>query len=224
MDKNLKFKTFDFELKEAKEIDTEDGPKWAFTGYASTFGNVDLGLDVVDKGAFKRTLKDTKGKIPVLADHDPALQIGWNLKAVEDDTGLLVNGELDLNVQKGKERASLAKTALKIGSKFGLSIGYLTIKAEPDKDQPRIRRLKELRLFEYSFVTFPMNVEAMVTAAKSLGDIDKAKFLLKELESQGIPLKDLEMAFRLKDETADPQVDPAIGQSIDKLTNLIKSL
>jgi len=219
VDKAIKFKTFDFEVKAAEEVNN----KWNFQGYASTFGNIDLGLDIVERGAFKRTIKDNKGKFPVLADHDPYKQIGWNLKASEDDKGLLVEGEVDMNVQLGKERASLAKTALDIGAKFGLSIGYLTIKAEPDKDNPRVRRLKELRLFEYSFVTFPMNVEAMVTDAKGLGGIDKANFLIEKLKAQGINVTDLELAFRLNAETAAQKSDPALGQSIDHVIKILKS-
>jgi len=217
MDKSLKFKTFGFEMK---ELDTAAN-KARFKGYASTFGNVDLGLDIVDKGAFKRTLKDSKGKFPILADHSPYDQIGWNIDAAEDEKGLAVEGEIDLNVQKGMERYSLAKTALEIGAKFGLSIGYLTIKGEPDKENPRIRRLKELKLFEYSFVTFPMNVEAMVTAAKGLADVDRASFLLEHLRLAGIGKTELEQALQI--EAAVKIKDPGISQSIDRLISILKS-
>ena len=45
---------------EYKEVDTdEDG---SFEGYASVFGNKDLGNDVVEKGAFMRSLKYKKPK------------------------------------------------------------------------------------------------------------------------------------------------------------------
>ncbi len=68
-----------------------------------------------------------------------------------------------------------------------------------------------------------MNVEAMVTASKSLGDIDKANYFLQELETQGIKVSDLEMAFRLKHGPAAPALDPAISQSIAKLINILKT-
>jgi hypothetical protein len=91
-----------------------------FTGYASTFGDVDLGHDVIEKGAFKKTLFETKGRIPVLDHHDPTKQIGWNLEAKEDDRGLLVQGLLDLNVRAARERHSLMKMAIEVGGQTGL--------------------------------------------------------------------------------------------------------
>jgi phage head maturation protease len=45
-----------------------------------------------------------------------------------------------------------------------MSIGYKTVKA--DFDQKGFRHLKELRLFEGSLVTLPMNDQAVVTAVK----------------------------------------------------------
>lgn len=137
-----------------------------FSGYASTFGNLDLGNDIVDAGAFKKTLKESKGKIPILDHHDPEKQIGWNISAVEDAKGLRVNGKLDLNVQLARERYSLMKMAQDVGAETGLSIGYETIKSEQDKNDPSIRRLKEIRLLEYSVVVFPMNPSASVGTVK----------------------------------------------------------
>ncbi len=143
------------------------GETGEFTGYASTFGDVDLGGDIVEKGAFKKTLRESQGRIPVLDHHDPTRQIGWNLEAREDDRGLLVRGLLDLNVRVARERHSLMKMAVQVGGRTGLSIGFRAIKEEPDKKNPMIRRLKEIQLFEYSVVTFPMNTEASVTSIKA---------------------------------------------------------
>lgn len=210
----LEFKTFELEIKEAEAQD-EYG---RFEGYASTFGNVDLGLDVVDQGAFARTLKQNKGKFPILADHDWTSHIGYNETGREDKTGLFVSGAVNLKVQKGVEKFALAKQALNLDTRMGLSIGYSTIQSKQDDTNPRIRHLTELKLWEYSFVTFPMNVESMVTAAKSLGGIDKAKFLLQQLKLQDISIVDLEMALRL--EAAETDRDPKqILHSLDNLIN-----
>jgi Escherichia/Staphylococcus phage prohead protease len=151
-----------------------------FTGYASTFGETDLGGDVVEKGSFRKTLRETQGKIPVLDHHDPTRQIGWNLEAREDNRGLLVRGLLDLNVRVARERHSLMKMAVQVGGRTGLSIGYRTVKEEPDKNNPRVRRLKEIQLFEYSIVTFPMNPQAGVTTVKARQDL-LHQFLRQEI-------------------------------------------
>lgn len=218
--KTVEYKTFELEFKEAKE----DGPDslGKFEGYASTFGNIDLGFDVVDQGAFKNTIKQNKGRFPILADHAWDAHIGYNEQAVEDSKGLYVVGAVNLKVQKGAEKFALAKQALSLKTRMGLSIGYTTIQAKQDDDNPRIRHLTEVKLWEYSFVTFPMNIEAMVTTAKSLGALDTVKLLLQQLELQGISRRDLELALRT--EAAQVDKDPKmILQSLDKLITIFKT-
>src|SRR6266478_5874849 len=64
-------------------------------GYASVFGNVDLGGDVVLLGAFKKTLSDgsrSKQPLPLIADHDTSTEgvIGSVRQAKEDGIGLWI--------------------------------------------------------------------------------------------------------------------------------------
>ena len=159
-----------------------------FSGYASTFGAVDLGGDVIEKGAYTKTLKESQGRIPILDHHDPTRQIGWNVQAHEDERGLFVRGLLDLNVRAARERQSLMKMAQSIGGRTGLSIGFRTIKEEPDRKRPNIRRLKEVQLIEYSVVTFPMNPQAGVVSVKAkeqlIGQFLQNAVGLDELQTQ----------------------------------------
>ena len=155
-----KFKSFPFKMDEV-------GVAGNFSGYASVFGNIDLGGEVVDRGAFRKTLRENGGKVPILDHHDPVRQIGWNLEAHEDQRGLFVRGQLNLDVQGAREKFALMKQASQIGGRTGLSIGFRTIRDGPDKVDPGIRRLKEIQLFEYSVVTFPMNQEAGITGVKA---------------------------------------------------------
>ena len=157
-------KAFKFDVKEISD-------EGKFDGYASTFGNIDLGNDIVAAGAFAKTIATNNGVVPILDSHDPTAQIGWNEKAEEDRRGLKVFGALDLNIQKAKERHSLMRTAKQLGAKMGLSIGYQTIKSEPHNSKPDIRVLKELNLLEYSVVTFPMNPKASVTRVKEIEEV-----------------------------------------------------
>jgi HK97 family phage prohead protease len=218
MNKAIEYQTFELEMKEADESEGFG----RFEGYASTFGNMDLGFDVVDQGAFKSTIKQNKGRFPILADHNWEAHIGYNEQAQEDSKGLYVQGAINLKVQKGVEKFALAKQALGIKTRMGLSIGYTTIQSKADEENPRVRHLTELKLWEYSFVTFPMNVESMVTAAKSLAQLDKAKFLLQQLKLQGISISDFEMALQL--EAAEVDEDPSkISQSLDNLIAKFKN-
>jgi hypothetical protein len=161
-------------LNVAFEVKTinEEG---SFTGYAAIFNNVDLGGDKIIPGAFKKTLRANKGKVPVYADHHT--HIGWNLKAKEDEKGLLVEGQINLDVQLGREKHALMKQAHEIGAQIGLSIGYSTAAREYEKD---VRILKELNLFEYSVTAIPMNPKASVTAVKNKDGNDELVLNFKE--------------------------------------------
>lgn len=215
-------KTFELKLDDAES-------SGKIRGFASTFGNVDLGNDVVVKGAFAKTIKENSGKIPILDGHDPNKQIGWNLRAEETEDGLYVEGLLDLNTQGGAEKYSLAQKAVEIGAKMGLSIGYQTIKAAHDKTRKGVRLLKEVRLLEYSVVTFPMNTEAMILAAKSAKREEQFQ-MIKDIASQaGLDPTEVYRALCSKSDTEldeaaeESKYDPsAVGQSLDELLKILK--
>lgn len=131
-------------------------------GYGARFGNADGYGDVIDPGAFKASLGMRKPKM--LREHDPRQVVGvWD--AVEEDAkGLRVKGRFADTPLAQETRALVAMGALD-----GLSIGYRTIKSEA---RGNLRALKELDLWEVSFVTFPANDQARVDAAKALADGD----------------------------------------------------
>ena len=122
-------------------------------GYASLFGTCDQGGDVVQKGAYTRSLKGlrTAGRnVKMLWQHDPAQPIGVWDELREDGKGLWVKGRILDAVEKGREAAAL----IEAGAIDGLSIGCRPLRAgKNDKGQ---RLLNEVELWEVSLVTFPM--------------------------------------------------------------------
>jgi HK97 family phage prohead protease len=216
------FLNFGFEVKEVSNTGIIEG-------YASVFGNIDRGDDIVDKGAFKKTIKESKGKWPILFQHDPAKKIGYNIEATEDDHGLLVKEQLNLESQLGKEEYSFAKMALDLKTPFGLSIGYSPIKAEPDKERPVVRRLKELRMWEHSHVTFPMNQAAMITAAKSwlekkdLGLSEYTDLFFKHMEEIGFKHTEVMNALHTIGAAGKSDDSDIVVQSIDRAIAKLKS-
>ena len=81
-----------------------------FTGYGSVFGNVDSYGEVVMPGAFKKSLAEhrrNKTRPKMFWQHDSYSPIGSWLEMAEDDTGLLVTGRLNMDVQKGAEAYAL---------------------------------------------------------------------------------------------------------------------
>ncbi len=145
-------------------------------GYASHFGEVDKGGDVVMKGAYAASLSALEargGRVKMLWQHDPSQPIGVWDEVREDQRGLWVEGRILKDVARGREAAALVRA----GAIDGLSIGYRTLKAtKNDKGQ---RLLTELELWEVSLVTFPMLPSARVEAAK--GESPEAETLLREL-------------------------------------------
>ena len=81
----------------------------------------------------------------------------------------MVSGKLSLDIPEAKAKYALAKEALAQDIPMGLSIGYYTKKAEyADDDSDWYRKLLEIDLKEYSFVTFPANERAGVLSMKSI--------------------------------------------------------
>lgn len=147
---------------EIKALDEAEG---TFTGYGSVFGNRDSYGDVVLPGAFKRSLaqhRRNKSRPKLLWQHNPDYPIGSWIDMAEDDTGLLLTGRLNMDVQKGREAYAL----LKAGDIEGLSIGYRVVKGQEDPEQG-VFMLKELELIEVSVVSMPANGLATVGAVKS---------------------------------------------------------
>ena len=154
-------KQIPFELKEYNE---EEG---IFTGYAAVFNVVDDGGDIIEPGAFTKTIAERgptgKDRIKILALHnDKWLPIGKPLELYEDSYGLFVKGKIS-NTTMGND----VKTLLKDKVLTELSIGYDAIKSIYDKEGRRI--LKELRLYEFSPITWAMNSAAAVTGYKAKG-------------------------------------------------------
>ena len=134
-----------------------------FEGYASLFNMVDLGGDVVERGAFRDTLAARgAANIKMLWQHDQSEPIGTWLSMREDSRGLLVRGKLDLAVARAREALAL----LKSGALDGLSIGFRTEKATKDAATGH-RLLRKIDLWEISLVTFPMAPRARVTSVKA---------------------------------------------------------
>ena len=142
---------------------SEDG---TFEGTLSPYGNVDEGGDLVEPGAFTAFLKQFGNIVPMLWQHLQDCPIG-SLVLTDQPDGLYCKGKLFLDTDANGNylvpEAAKAYGLLKAGIIKGLSIGYETIKAQTIAG---VRHLKELKLYEGSIVTFPMNTSAGVNSVK----------------------------------------------------------
>lgn len=135
-----------------------------FSGYASVFGRVDGGGDIVMPGAFRESLKMRgTGRIRLLFQHDPKEPIGLWDEIVEDGYGLKVAGRLLDGVPRAESlRALIAQRAID-----GLSIGFRAVRATRE-GRTGTRRLWAVDLWEISIVTFPMMEAARISVAPDL--------------------------------------------------------
>jgi HK97 family phage prohead protease len=156
----VKYKDIKIQFKEI-------GDEGTFSGYAAVFNNTDLGGDIIAPGAFTKSIKENP-RVPVLWGHDTREVIGINKEVKEDSVGLHVAGQLIMDVQRAKEARSLVKQ----GAVKGLSIGYDPVVVDSSRSNEGIRILKEVKLWEYSLVPFPMNPEALITGVKGLDEFE----------------------------------------------------
>jgi uncharacterized protein len=103
----------------------------------------------------------------------------WPGEAQRDVKGLEIAGELVLETGKAQEAYALLKRrVLK-----GLSIGYDVVK---DTIANGVRHLHELKLYEVSLVTLPMNELATITDLKAQGENELTLFreILRDCAAQ----------------------------------------
>lgn len=174
----MQFKAIKFETKAIAEN--------KFEGYASYFNNIDAYDDIIERGAFKKTIAENKGRVKVLWQHDAAEPIGVPEEMFEDDNGLYVKAKISMT-DTGKK----AMTLIRDGVITEMSIGYDVVKDDfKMMGNRKVRMLKEVRLWEFSPVTFAANDKAKIMKMRSLletakgANIDLVMSFIKSLESQ----------------------------------------
>lgn len=154
-------------LKAVKDIDTKGR---IITGYAAAFGNIDFGGDLIEPGAFSKTIAErgpgSRNKIFFLNQHDSWQVLGKPKVLKEDSYGLYHESPI-LNTTLGNDVLKMFQAEVL----DSFSIGYRIITENRVDD---VNHLKELYLYEFSSVTFPMNESAIATGIKSI-DRDKLK-------------------------------------------------
>jgi hypothetical protein len=182
----MEHKTISFEIKAL------DGDGRTLEGFCAAFGNIDQVGDVIHPGAFRKTLTERGGRIKFLWQHDPTEPIGRLVEAREDTGGLYVKAIIS-DTQRGRDAIAL----LRDGAIGEMSIGYDAVKGGTDYSKTpegkSVRNLREIKLYEFSLVTFPANEAAVVTALKDAdpgdpgdpGDADEGEESEPDAEPEG---------------------------------------
>ena len=137
-------------------------------GLASTYGNIDHAGDIVERGAYTRTLanfNNSKKSMPFLAHHRHDRPIGRIVELRDTDEGLWFKARFSDSHDGQNVRQQFLD-----GTLDSFSIGYRVIQKQADRvGNQKVLRLKEIALHEISAVTFPCNELAKLSAVK--GDI-----------------------------------------------------
>lgn len=152
----MEFKSQYFEVKAVAE-----GKNMYVEGYAAIFGNEDFYNDIIVQGAFTKTIQGREGKrIKLCLQHDLDDVVGKIEELREDEKGLWFKAKIS-NTTKGKDLAILIED----DAINEISIGYQAVVWEVDEVRG-VRLLKEVKLYEVSFVTRAANPQAVVTATE----------------------------------------------------------
>lgn len=137
------------------------GDTGSFSGYASIFGNVDFGGDVIERGAFKEIVTTKDNQVRMLFQHDTRNPIG-KASVIEDTKGLYFEGSLVLADPMARKSYEM----IKAGVMDGMSIGYDVLENGAEIKDNGVRYLTRLKLWEISPVVFGMNELARIESVK----------------------------------------------------------
>lgn len=215
---------FDFEIKVADDTGH-------ISGYGAAFGNVDLGFDLIEEGAFSDSINafQKSGKYPpLLWQHDQAEPIGPITSLKEDKKGLVLEADLMMDLPTAQKAHTLAQKKLV----RGLSIGFLVPKGGSQWRDDGVRVLKTIDLKEVSLVTIPQNPLAEVTAVKTAlesGELPAPRILERILRDAGFSrrqakafLADGYAGLNLRDAVDADEDEPTIAAAIKLLEALNK--
>jgi len=156
MNATTRYKSLQFDVK---GVDTKGR---TLEGYAAAFLNVDSWGDRLMPGCFAKTIQENAGRIKVCRQHDSWDVIGKPLELKEDEIGLFTRSHIS-KTQSGDEVLELARD----GVLTEMSIGYRLVPDKFTENDWGGYDIYELRLMEYSPVTWAANPLARITGVKS---------------------------------------------------------
>jgi len=153
-------------------------------GYAAVFDSPSEPMPFIEyvrRGAFTKTLNDG-ADVRLLVDHEGvplARTKSGTLTLSEDDTGLMVEAELD----PANPDAQRVLSAMSRGDLSQMSFAFRTIKDSWSPDRS-VRELREVQLFDVSVVTFPAYEEtsAELRTAQTSGTLPTVATALRQAQ------------------------------------------
>ena len=151
-------------------IHDSDATKSTFGGLASVFNNlIDTWMPTrIKPGAFNRTLAENAKRVKVLYQHDSYMPIGLPTKMEETPDGLLVEAKVSATTW-GKDCMILLADKVIDEMSIGFDpIAFTMMEENLGGMKTMVRHITELRLWEFSPVTWGANSQAKITNVNSM--------------------------------------------------------
>jgi len=185
---NIETKCLGGRLTKAHEEERNGVKVGIISGYGATF-DIDRGdmwgvKDQFVKGAFLDSINDHKQRARQIRFQNQHNNLvgGFPIdKVYEDGNGIFIEGEINLEIQEGREMYSLAKQDVLTD----FSIGFSVDKYEMDEKE-EIRTITKATIWEFSLVREPANPNAQVTSVKSISEFTDLPIANKDREWNGV--------------------------------------
>jgi HK97 family phage prohead protease len=197
------------------------------SGYFAMFGNKDLDGDIIESGAFTKTIQERgpKGKrlIKYLLDHDKTKVPGVIEELEEDSKGLRYTMKAGTHMM-GQDFIKMVESGIINQHSFG----FKTIKEQYDQ-QSKANRIQEVMMFEGSALQFlGANPETSQIGLKSIEDafdmIAKLEKFILTTDCTDETIKELEIKLKSLQEIIKPETSTLNDDEADreKIIDLIK--
>jgi HK97 family phage prohead protease len=213
-------KGFDIGFKNA------DPTKGIVTGYFAMFGNKDLDGDIIERGAFSKTIQERgpngKQLIKYLLDHDRYKVVAKLQVLQEDEKGLYYEAKIGSH-SAGQDFMKMVESELINQHSFG----FKTIKEQYDQ-QEKVNRIKEVFLYEGSAIQFlGANPETNMIGLKSFDDaliyLGKLEKFIRTTDCTDETIRQLELKLQSLTALLKPDNSTSKDQEAEKIKELFKN-
>ncbi len=162
-------------FKSAQSIGDVDEEKGIVKGLGSVFGNVDSDGDIIEKGAYTKTIKENRSRIKYLYQHRLDQPVGTMKELNETNEGLEFVAQIALKTRLGQDVFEMIKAGVLTEN----SVGFATVKQQFNKAES-VNYIKEVKLYEISAVTLAANPLAFINEVKAKDGMDSKEEVLNK--------------------------------------------
>jgi HK97 family phage prohead protease len=212
-------KGFDIGFKDA------DTSKGVVTGYFAVFGNKDLDGDIIERGAFSKTIQERgpmgKQLIKYLLDHDKTKVVAKLQVLQEDEKGLYYEGKIGGHAA-GQDFLKMVESELINQHSFG----YYVPKDKSFYDSNRKANIiKEVFMYEGSAIQFlGANPETNMIGLKSFDAyFERLEKFIRTTDCTDETIQQLELKLKSLTALLKPEQTTSKDQEADRIKELLKT-